>query len=271
MKFLFFFIPFELIFGLSNYYNAKSQESFSLEVTYNTIFKYRKDSNKLINTNTKLYISDTSSLFIEERLENILRVDASDYENMDKNQIQKAQERVSNIKYFVEKMPNVGYLTHNQELLKTQFFGYKEKMMSSEVWQIRADTTTIAGLRSIKAECTYGGREWIAWFAPEISISEGPYKFSGLPGLIVKLESTDSDYLFVLAGLKKSDNLTLKLPERRIVDKKKFKDIMLTYYDNLFPENTAVKGTINGKEYNREETIQFLKKGELNKNYIELD
>lgn len=267
MKLLIFFVLLQVSFELGH---PKPIEE-DLIVTYNILFKNRKDSPKQIMALAKLYISDSSSLFIGDELENILRMDASDNENMDEDQIRKARDRFSNIEYFVEKLPNSGYLTYSQEFLKGQFFEYKENMMSSEIWQIKKDTITISGLLAFRAECKYSGREWTAWFSPEIPISEGPYKFSGLPGLIVNLESSDGEYQFTLAGLARQQNPRLKLPKRQLVDKKNFKEIRIASYDNLIPSNMIVKGTINGKEYNREETIQFLKKGELNKNHIELD
>lgn len=49
-----------------------------------------------------------------------------------------------------------------------------------------------------KATTEYGGRKWEAWFTPEIPISEGPYKFHGLPGLILKIKDSKEHYVFVL-------------------------------------------------------------------------
>ncbi|SDI63069.1 GLPGLI family protein [Chryseobacterium jejuense] len=49
-----------------------------------------------------------------------------------------------------------------------------------------------------KAVAHFGGRIWTAWFTKDIPVSEGPYKFSGLPGLIVKLEDDKGDYKFDL-------------------------------------------------------------------------
>lgn len=266
MKYLVFLVFFHF-FSEVNY--VKPPENNNLLITYHTVFRQKKDNTRLTETTTKLYISDSSSIFISKELENVLRLDDSDDYGMDRYEIQRAKDRHSSIKYFVEKKS--GYLTFSQEFVRNQFFEYKEDMMSSEIWQINMqDTTTISGLLSYKAECTYGGRKWVAWFSPEISISDGPYKFSGLPGLIVKLESSDGDYRFTLAGLTMQEVKSPKLPKRQLVDKKRFKEMRLTYYENLFPAGT-VKGTINGKTYNREETIQFMKEGELNKNYIEID
>ena len=49
------------------------------------------------------------------------------------------------------------------------------------------------------------GRKWTAWFTTEIPIQDGPYKFRGLPGLIVKIEDETKSHCFALNGIK---NLT---------------------------------------------------------------
>ncbi|KQT24343.1 hypothetical protein ASG22_10045 [Chryseobacterium sp. Leaf405] len=65
-------------------------------------------------------------------------------------------------------------------------------------WEITNDVEKQNGYQSQKAVANFGGRVWTAWFTKEINISDGPYKFSGLPGLIVKLEDDKGDYKFDL-------------------------------------------------------------------------
>jgi GLPGLI family protein len=65
-------------------------------------------------------------------------------------------------------------------------------------WDITNDAEKQNGYQSQKAVANFGGRIWTAWFTKEINISDGPYKFSGLPGLIVKLEDDKGDYKFDL-------------------------------------------------------------------------
>ena len=67
-------------------------------------------------------------------------------------------------------------------------------------WEIQTDTMTILGYHSQKATCHYRGRDWIAWFTSEIPISEGPWKFYGLPGLITKVADDKGHYSFTLTG-----------------------------------------------------------------------
>ena len=54
-----------------------------------------------------------------------------------------------------------------------------------------------------RAETTFAGRKWYAWFTQEIPFQDGPYKFKGLPGLIIKVEDAKGDYSFDLMQTKK--------------------------------------------------------------------
>lgn len=61
-------------------------------------------------------------------------------------------------------------------------------------WHITDESKEIGEYIAIKAEVTFRGRDYEAWFTPEIPIPAGPWKFYGLPGLI--LEVTDKENLF---------------------------------------------------------------------------
>jgi len=63
-------------------------------------------------------------------------------------------------------------------------------------WNVSPQSSDYNGYKVQKATVNFGGRVWTAWFAPEIKISDGPYKLSGLPGLILKLEDDKGDYKF---------------------------------------------------------------------------
>ncbi|KFF12765.1 hypothetical protein IW15_08215 [Chryseobacterium soli] len=65
-------------------------------------------------------------------------------------------------------------------------------------WKTTDSTKMINELKVQKAEANFGGRKWIAWFAGEIPLLYGPYKFNGLPGLIIQIYDTKKEYLFTL-------------------------------------------------------------------------
>lgn len=71
-------------------------------------------------------------------------------------------------------------------------------------WTITNESNTIAGYKCQKATTKFGGRIFEAWFTREIPIAEGPYKFYGLPGLIIKVSDSRNFYIFNLISLKQS-------------------------------------------------------------------
>jgi GLPGLI family protein len=68
-------------------------------------------------------------------------------------------------------------------------------------WEITSDTATMLDYSCQKAKIHFRGRNYEAWFAPEIPINDGPWKFYGLPGLIVKVNDSDGLVAFECVGL----------------------------------------------------------------------
>lgn len=68
-------------------------------------------------------------------------------------------------------------------------------------WKLADGDTVICDVPCKKASCTFGGREWTAWYAPAYHLQAGPYLFSGLPGLIFDIRDTKDNYHFTLNGL----------------------------------------------------------------------
>lgn len=73
-------------------------------------------------------------------------------------------------------------------------------------WKILSDKVKIGTYNTQKATTEFGGRQWIAWFTTDLPFQDGPYKFYGLPGLIVKIEDEGKNYSWELKGNKKVDN-----------------------------------------------------------------
>lgn len=65
-------------------------------------------------------------------------------------------------------------------------------------WKLINETKVINSMVCKKAEVHFKGRDWTAWYLSEIPLPYGPYKFSGLPGLIVKITDKTGDYDFEL-------------------------------------------------------------------------
>ena len=74
----------------------------------------------------------------------------------------------------------------------------------TQTWILTSEKKQVDNLTLQKATTTWGGRNWMAWFAKEIPFQEGPYKFRGLPGLIIEVSDDQNNYKFSLA---KSENI----------------------------------------------------------------
>lgn len=97
--------------------------------------------------------------------------------------------------YFITKeIPEQKVYYHDKVGVK-QIYYQEDRPMK---WEITNDIGKQNGYSAQKAVVNFGGRIWTAWFTKEIPISDGPYKLSGLPGLIVKLEDDKGDYRFDL-------------------------------------------------------------------------
>ena len=68
-------------------------------------------------------------------------------------------------------------------------------------WTLLDDTLTITGYLCHKAQTTYGGRTWYAYYTEEIPTTAGPWKLKGLPGLIVKAEDAENIFCFEMFEL----------------------------------------------------------------------
>lgn len=93
---------------------------------------------------------------------------------------------------------------------------YKVSEDKKPEWKILQDKQKIGEYNAQKATTSFGGREWTAWFSTDIPFQDGPYKFYGLPGLIVKIEDKTGTHSMTLVGNKKIEAVEeneLDLPE----------------------------------------------------------
>ncbi|WP_277111738.1 GLPGLI family protein [Chryseobacterium taklimakanense] len=65
-------------------------------------------------------------------------------------------------------------------------------------WKLLPETKSVDSYLLQKATTRFGGRNWTAWFSKDVNISEGPYKFKGLPGLIFSIADDKDNYSFRL-------------------------------------------------------------------------
>jgi GLPGLI family protein len=99
---------------------------------------------------------------------------------------------------FIKNYP-IGEITCTDHIIGGSF-KYEENLDVFD-WELLPDTSTFKGFKVQKAICNYGGREWTAWFSKDIPFNDGPYKFNGLPGLILKIQDSKKHYFFEFTSI----------------------------------------------------------------------
>lgn len=182
----------------------------TLSFSQNTRFIYqvsmKTDSSAAAKVeNAYLDISPEKSLFYGEkrmkRDSTIRRAMETRNFSFDRNSMEQFR---TSINYLVEKNSANKTITYKDRIARDQYFYDEERTLT---WKILPETVKIGEYQTQKAETEFAGRKWFAWFTQDIPFMDGPYKFFGLPGLIVKVEDTKGDYSFDLKETKKIEEL----------------------------------------------------------------
>lgn len=91
------------------------------------------------------------------------------------------------------------------DFFDNQYFEYQESIPQFE-WMITDSIKNINGLQCISAQCSTYGRDWTVWFCPDLPCGDGPWKFSGLPGLVVEAYDSNHFYKFKLTQIHSISN-----------------------------------------------------------------
>ncbi len=158
--------------------------SQNVEVIYKVNFQPKQHDKNFRTEYMKLQISGKISEFspVTVHSDSLKKIDDDTYLNFNvliSNSTLKYYSRFSDLQYFFqEKIPDNWILSKQK---KSKWNGYT----------------------TYEAKIKLDGREWTALYAPEIPVNSGPYKFSGLPGLILKVSSDDGEYHFEMFQLRK--------------------------------------------------------------------
>ena len=183
-------------------------DQFNYKITYK--LTYQPDSTDIESRKSEdmyLYIGNETSRFtsagkaIGDSLQSLF-----DYSNFNQAAFTHMRNQVpgTEFKYYIYKGLPAEKITYVKEIVQDKYYYTESKNQFN--WKILEEIKTIAGYRVQKATTNFSGRDYIAWFAQEIPFTEGPYKFNGLPGLILKIEDEKGHYVFELTQIQKLAN-----------------------------------------------------------------
>lgn len=110
-----------------------------------------------------------------------------------------------------------------REIFLTKPYLHEEKLPKMK-WVIKKQKKQIENFECTRAILNFRGRSYEAWFAPKIPIQEGPWKFHGLPGLILEISDLKKEYSFIATSIKypvstTNEIVNLKFKEKPIDSK----------------------------------------------------
>lgn len=193
------------VFGLS--YSQTNTNRFFYELTY----KPKKDSTKtekvlmsldIVNNNKSIFRDFTvlaQDSLIKAKVDEMMKT--KNFRDVSK-EFKKPKFSFKITKTYPEMQ--VQYSESIMNGMTAMWLGYIET--PSFNWKILPEKRKIGEYEAQKATTTFGGRVWAAWFSNDIPFPDGPYKFNGLPGLIVKIEDEGKNFSWILVGNKKIEN-----------------------------------------------------------------
>jgi len=186
---------------------ASAQKSDTAQVMVHYKFTHVRDTTSRdhpYTENTALYVGKNSSAYrsydnileaaeAKKQMEIALANSPDGHVNIRRNR------RGSATEYY--EFPNEKQLARKEPLVMDTYL--INDAMPAIDWKISGDTATFGGLHCQKATTHFKGRDYTAWFCPDMPLHVGPWKLNGLPGVIVQAYDTKKDVQFMFDGVEK--------------------------------------------------------------------
>lgn len=177
---------------LSLYFLSLLSYSQSVVIEYNHIISFPTNSTEAIY---RLETKGDKSVYYQLK---------SDFTEKEGNDVIQANKGVIP---FVIKDFSTKKTIYNQPIINSVKFIIDELPM--QVWTLKNETKKIKSFTCKKAITTFRGRNYTVWYTEELSIIGGPWKFDGLPGLILSVSSEGKVLNIEATKIEKKSNLEL--------------------------------------------------------------
>lgn len=222
------------------------QDGTILSVTYDVYYQKFEEEPKIEKDLMRLDIGEHSSQYVSVRLE---------FVSKHKNDI--IAKKI--------KIPYEGYTTLRDEVYKnTPQSGYikfihmpgwiscRDKIDGLFEWKLLEGDSIVCKYPCHKALTTFRGRTWTVWYTLDLPYSDGPWKFCGLPGLVLHAYDSDGYFRFNCIGIEKGDGheIKMKTPSSGVIDtvmpERVAEIMMLEYWDPSahFSQMTGMSGQV---------------------------
>lgn len=192
--------------------------------------------------NNDIPLERESKLYIDKNLNKAVYVTDYQTEKVIDNSKLKALAKEGVNLFEVKRFFNFKYVftNLNDNKLNVIDYLYNKSVNYNEVipnfnWELLNETKVINNYICNKAKTTFRGREYNVWYAKDIPVSYGPWKFSGLPGLILEVYDNKKKYSIAASEIIfNSENEMVQIPKTDLnLSLREF----INKYDELYNHN----------------------------------
>jgi GLPGLI family protein len=220
---------------------------------------------KFRNTGILLFLSDNESYCVssDRYFNDSLKIDG--YEKlMNSNGSDMAMSkammplgmRSTSSNYLIKKDRNKKLITYFTNISLEEM--YYNEQIDAKKWQLVDSTIMIQGFECKLAKLKYLGRNYTAYYAPSIPVQDGPLKFCGLPGLIIKINDDLNEVKITLTSFRKNsaEAKFFQATNPIYADRKKMFDLVIQDYLNPFKTDEQLFNI----RFSEETKIEMLRK-----------
>ena len=183
-----------LVFAVTicGFSQTKENDNNDLRISYRLDYKKFETSASTLSNNAILIVNDQGSLFTFEAMMNLDTIQQERKLTMEDALLYRSPY------YFLIKSRGE-FITHYEEI-GNERYKVEEKVIPN--WKLVNKDTLIHGYDCKKAVLNHLGRDWIAWYTTKMPVFYGPYKFHGLPGLIMNIKDSEDTFNFIVNEIK---------------------------------------------------------------------
>lgn len=177
-----------------NFFHLISQENNCSIIKYDQTFSI----GQTVTSSWRLYVTNESSLYLETNIE---KTKSKVY--LKTNEIGSTRRHTIGRKNTTPSY----YLRHNGSFFFREYYQNEMLLVKENYdevnhqWKIENETKMIGTRRCSKASTNFRGRKYTAWYTNTIPLPYGPWKFSGLPGLILEVYDSKNEVHFVASKI----------------------------------------------------------------------
>ncbi len=141
------------------------------------------------------------------------------------------------------------YKSNKQQMYYSNTIGFKRFYIQDSLnicdWTLGTTTKIILGYTCQKATTSYGGRNYTAYFTYKIPIADGPWRFNGLPGLILEVADEDMVFKIKATGIEiKNNNISIDNPykDKKLISWETFLKLYRKKYDEVLRNGMTAHG-----------------------------